>query len=783
MPMNNKSFKKGRNMDEILERPVSIVAVTRQTSIKSAVDIMSGNNIGCLIVNDHNGKFAGIVTERDIVGRAVASSMDLEKTMITDIMTPHIVSCSVGTPAGRAREIMAAHHIRHLPVVDNGVVVGILSARDLMGQQLLEDRAAAEEVAMLANCLKSIELSEAADTVTVEVPKLFKASRCLLCLWKGSHFAASHLPIFGENRAPAKSSQNADQSTSSGYCRVIDEPPVIVSETACLNSKGRLSCRPEEGELVGESGFYCDNIPDECRKAGVESPRIIIPLLISGLKRDPILQGPHFTDGSQNENPQTGRKAQSRQNPKEQLGGYLCMCGLAHSSIVDRELTCYKAKLTREILTSHLTNASLYHQARLTSLTDALTGVGSRRLLEKKLEVECARAKRYKRPFSVAILDLDNFKTINDVFGHAMGDHALKQLAECMKGQKRVPDVLARYGGDEFVILMPETEANDAKTFLERIRAKVQEIHVLENISMTVSCGIAQSKPDFSDSTSGVIRRADLALYEAKSAGRNCVKVWNKQMSQALKAGDIEFERIKKLKRRVAGLSEQAEKMFIQSIWGLVQALEAKDPYAKKHSENVMHYAVGIAEMMNISPRQLDVLRRAAMIHDIGNIGIPDAILSKPGRLTPHERKIIEQHPLIAVRILDKMSFLEQEIKIVRSHHEKWNGRGYPDGLLNTSIPVGARILAVADTFDALISNRAYHNPRSVAEALEILSDSSGYDFDPQVVKALVMWTEKVNNQRESVDQLTPEHLLSGQEPLDRKTTAELVADACGADV
>jgi len=149
-------------MEDVVERPEKIVTVTRDTTIKSAVDIMSGNQIGCLIVNDRSGKFAGIVTERDIVTRAVASSMDFEKATIKDIMTPHVVSCSVGTPAGRAREIMTVNHIRHLPVIDNGVVVGILSARDLMGKQLLEDRAAAEEVAMLANCLKSIELSSRA---------------------------------------------------------------------------------------------------------------------------------------------------------------------------------------------------------------------------------------------------------------------------------------------------------------------------------------------------------------------------------------------------------------------------------------------------------------------------------------------------------------------------------------------------------------------------------------------------------------------------------------------
>jgi diguanylate cyclase (GGDEF)-like protein len=715
-------------MEEIIERPASIVAVTRETTIKLAVDLMSGNQIGCLIVNDRSGKFAGIVTERDIVSRAVASSMDLEKATITEIMTPHVVSCSIGTPAGRAREIMAAHHIRHLPVIDNGVVVGILSARDLMGQQLLEDRAAAEDVAMLANCLKSIELSEAADTITEEVPKLFQATRSLLCLW----------------------------GTSSGFREVSDEPPVVASDTACLCNKEHIR-RPVDGsELVSENDFYCDSIPDECRKAGAQRPRMVIPLSISGLKKE---------------------------DSKEQLSGYLCMCGLAHSSIVNRKLTSYKAKLTREILTSHLTNASLYHQARLTSLTDALTGIGSRRLLENKLETECARSKRYKRPFSVAILDLDNFKTINDVFGHATGDDALKKLAECMKNQKRIPDVLARYGGDEFVILMPETEANDALTFMERIRAKVQQIEVQENVSMTISCGIAQSMPDFSDSSSDVIRRADLALYEAKSAGRNCVKLWNKQMSKVLKAGDIEFERIKNLKRRVAGLSVQAEKMFIQSIWGLVQALEAKDPYAKKHSECVMHYAVGIAEMMKISPKQLEVLRRAAMIHDIGNIGIPDAILSKPGRLTPHERKIIEQHPLIAVRILDKMSFLKQEVAIVRAHHEKWNGQGYPDGLLSTSIPIGARILAVADTFDALISDRSYHNSRSIAEAIEILTDSSGYDFDTEVVNALAMWVRNIHKQLGNADQLTQDDLLASQTHLDYRSTAELVADTCAVEV
>jgi putative nucleotidyltransferase with HDIG domain len=317
---------------------------------------------------------------------------------------------------------------------------------------------------------------------------------------------------------------------------------------------------------------------------------------------------------------------------------------------------------------------------------------------------------------------------------------------------------------------------------LERLRIEVQKINLGENLSMTISCGTSESLPNSSDSPGDVMRKADLALYEAKSAGRNCVRLWDQNMSKALKAGDIEVQRIKRLKRRIAGLSEQAEKMFIQSIWGLVQALEAKDPYAKKHSENVTNYAIGIAQAMNISPRQLEVIRRAGMIHDIGKIGVPDAILSKPGTLTPRERRIIEQHPLIAVRILEKMSFLEQEIAIVRGHHEKWNGQGYPDGLSKTSIPIGARIMALADTFDALTSNRSYHDSRSLDEAVKIMVDSSGYDFDPEVVESLVAWVEKVRSELGKADQLTTEDLLGHQEQLDENSVASFVVDVVTSD-
>jgi diguanylate cyclase (GGDEF)-like protein/putative nucleotidyltransferase with HDIG domain len=717
-------YQKGQQMYEAFERPSEIITINHNSSIKAAADKMLANKVSCLIVNNDQEEFIGLVTERDIVNRVVASSLDTEKTTIAQIMSTQIISCSPNTPSSEVREIMTVNQIRHLPIIDNGSVVGILSTRDLMARQLLEDRAAAEEVTMLSTCLKSIDLNEVAEIVTHEVPKLFLAEKCVLFICRDVSAAkASSLISYNNCSCPKKYLE-----------QLIDIP-----------------------QLSHGAEFHYDNIPSVCEKCGAQSPRLVIPLNVSPNS---------LTSTSHNS---------SKCKKSDSANCYLCMCTLAATIATNKELTSYKAKLAREILNSHLTNAKLYQEARLTSLTDSLTLVGSRKLLEDKLQAEFARSQRYKRTFSLAIIDLDNFKTINDILGHGAGDEALKKLAKCMKSQIRTTDILTRYGGDEFVILMPETKVKDAVILLERIRDKTRHIELMENLPMTISCGIAESLSKSTDSSREVLRRADLALYEAKSAGRNCVKVWDKTMSKALNNSDIENEKIKKLQRRIAGLSEQAEKTFIQSIWGLVQALEAKDSYTKKHSENVMHYAVGIAKSMKIASNQIKVIRRAAMIHDIGKIGIPDAILTKPAKLTPRERHIIEQHPLIAVRILEKMTFLEQEIAIIRHHHEKWNGQGYPDGLSNSEIPLGALIMAAADTLDALTSHRSYHKARSLDEAIEILIDSSGYDYAPKVVKGMVSWVDDIRNQV-GKSQLTAEDLLDSQRHLDNSSISTLIA-------
>jgi len=364
------------------------------------------------------------------------------------------------------------------------------------------------------------------------------------------------------------------------------------------------------------------------------------------------------------------------------------------------------------------------------------------------------------------MIDLDNFKTINDVLGHTAGDDALKELAECMRKLKRNSDILARYGGDEFLILMPETNDKDASALLERLRARIKQIKISEDLSLTISCGIAQSPKNGAKKASELVRRADSALYEAKSAGRDCIKIWNTSMSKQLSESDLEIEKIKRLQRRIAGLSEKSEKMFIQSIWSLVQALEAKDEYSRKHSEHVTHYAVCIAEMMGLGTKQIEIIRNASMLHDIGKIGVPDAILAKPSTLTRRERSVMEQHPLIAVQILKAMTFLERELDIIRHHHERWNGLGYPDGLAGVSIPLCARIIAVADSLDAITSNRSYKQSRSVSEAMEILTDSAGYDFDPGVINGLVCWVNKICDDVGTLESLTPDDLHEDQKLL-----------------
>ena len=689
-------------------QPDRVLTIQHNATVHEAAEIMRDGNVGALVVTDEQSKVVGITSERDLLNRVLAAHQDPRRVLVREVMTPNPATCGPDMSLTRAQEVMMSRQIRHLPLVDEeNRPVGMISSRDIMAHQVESDRAmrgAAEQVAMLSTGLKSLDFEEVVNLVTREVPKLFQATQGIL------FFPAENGPDGG----------------------------VLLSDRAkCPHSDEEMLGRADVKQALESGRVQYGDAPELCARMSGPSSQVLIPLDIYGLSRS------------------RGVNLGSR--------GVLCMCGMEGSSEDMRKLMRYKGTLVREVLNSNLTNAKLYQNARQDALTDALTAVGSRRLFEEKLEDELTRCQRYKRPLALVMVDIDDFKSINDKLGHVRGDDALCAFAELLGRQKRTSDVLARFGGDEFVLLMPETDLAGAVTIAERIREATEELEVPDGLPMTTSCGVAQFLADSELTGKTFVRHADLALYEAKKAGRNRVEIWERVAGRLTPEGFVETEKVANLQRRVEDMSARSKEMFVQSIWGLVQALEARDKYTRSHSENVMRYAVGIAETLGISTEEIEVIRRAAMIHDIGKIGVPDHILRKPGKLTDEERQTMQQHPLIAVAILGRMQFLGRELPIVRGHHERWDGSGYPDGIAGAAIAQGARVLAVADSFDAITSDRLYREARPLSKALEILSDCSGSQFDPDAAAAMARWVEQVGRELDKDGEVTASDLLDSQ--------------------
>jgi len=674
---------------------------------------MRDNNVGCVIVTGAEGKLCGIISERDIVNRVVAASADPDMTGISETMTTDVASVQPGATIGQVQELMAGRKIRHLPIVDDGKAIGMISSRDVIDEQLESariTREAAEEIAKLSKSFKAQHFSDILDVITREVPKVFKAQRAMLYI-----------------QAP----EGADEADSA----------IVRHRCHCTNRQRRKRSDVPD-PTRDERDILCHDAPQPCAKLCGASKAVIVPLEVNS-----------FSDAS------TEEKACQR--------GYLCMCGVEESLAAATDLVFYKGTLVREILCGVLSNARMYQDARDSYMTDPLTGVGTRRLFDEKLAAECIRAARYDRAFCLAIVDLDHFKTINDELGHDVGDQVLKAIGQIISEQKRQTDVVARYGGDEFVLLMPETGLENAVLVMERLREKVGAIPLPGDYGITLSCGVAEQMAGQQESGGDLFRQADLALFEAKRVGRDCTRSW-KNVSDRLGFDDyLSSKTVLDLQQQVTDLSVQSKDMFAESLWGLVRAIEARDPFTKSHSVNVMHYAVALAEVMGLGSEDVNVIRRAAMIHDIGMIGVPDDILREPNALTDEQRSKIEQHPRIGVHILQQMRALEREVPIVRHHHERWDGQGYPGGISGTRIPRDVRILSVADAFDAITSNRSHRRSRSVAEAVDIITAGARTQFDPAPVRALVQWVDTMGEQSGKGRQITAEELLETFEALE----------------
>ena len=362
------------------------------------------------------------------------------------------------------------------------------------------------------------------------------------------------------------------------------------------------------------------------------------------------------------------------------------------------------------------THADLVEQAA----TDPLTRLANHRAFHERLRDELSRALRHERPLTLALLDVDHFKAINDSLGHERGDVVLAAVAATLSDVARAEDVLARLGGDEFALLMPETDEQSALVAVERARAAIAGVELGTGLSVTVSAGVCglehAADPD------SLVRLADGALYWGKAHGRDAAWVYDPEVVRELSIS----ERADQLQRSQA----------LVGIRALARAIDAKDQSTREHSQRVATLACDIARRLDWSEERVALLEDAALVHDVGKIGVADAVLLKPGRLTEDEYDQIKRHAALGAQMVEDLLLAEQ-VGWIRAHHERPDGRGYPAGLIAAQIPDGAAILAVADAFDVMTATRIYSAARSREDALAECQRLVGAQFGPEPVAAL----------------------------------------------
>lgn len=372
------------------------------------------------------------------------------------------------------------------------------------------------------------------------------------------------------------------------------------------------------------------------------------------------------------------------------------------------------------------------------STRDFLTGLQNHRGFQERLELEVERANRYGQELCLLFIDLDRFKSINDALGHPAGDSILRQMGPLLRDNIRSIDVAARYGGDEFAVILPETDHESGKQAAERIRAQV-EAHdffaaspgnpahsesVLPSIRVTVTLGLACA-PQHHHKRDGLVMAADIALCRAKQIARNSIG---------------SYEDLSDNERRVdpQEIFEMLHKPDLAAVTSLAAAVDAKDRYTSGHSERVARYALALGEALDVEREIRDRLKIAGLLHDLGKIGVPDQVLNKPGSLSRDERDQIEQHPSLGGDIVRRAPQLDALLPAILHHHERWDGKGYPSGLAGEEIPLIARIMGIADAFDAMTSDRPYRKALPVETAILELRTNAGTQFDPALVEAFI---------------------------------------------
>ena len=416
-----------------------------------------------------------------------------------------------------------------------------------------------------------------------------------------------------------------------------------------------------------------------------------------------------------------------------------------------------------DLLATALHNSFVFQKLQQQSITDGLTGIKTRRFFWEALSSEWKRASRSGRPFSVVLIDLDKFKEVNDSLGHLEGDMVLARVGRLLEQKCRQSNVVARYGGDEFIILMPETGIEQAQALADRLRIWVATDPMLEEHHITGSFGVA-SFPVHGFSLEDLIRVADAGMYVAKHAGGNQVSTadafgGNSASERQLVSGYIEgflqrehngpehlaelVSTLHKLCGRDAdpnqrGTKNSDQKGIKEALEALSRAAELREHNAAGHGEQCGNYGGIIARGLNLSPQDVEEVIFTGRVHDLGKLFVPDRILNKAGALTEGEFGVIKTHPQVGAEVLRAIPEIERVAQAVESHHEAFDGSGYPFGLKGEDIPLFARIIAVADAYANMTSDRAFAPPKNNEQALVELGKLSGTHFDGMIVRLFV---------------------------------------------
>lgn len=413
-----------------------------------------------------------------------------------------------------------------------------------------------------------------------------------------------------------------------------------------------------------------------------------------------------------------------------------------------REFTESEIKFCRimaDVAGQALERAERLEEVAEAASRDPLTGLYNVREFQRRLDKEAERSDRTGAPLSILMVDVDYLKQVNDTYGHMTGDQLLCDMAKALLAELRVIDTVARYGGEEFGILLPETGSERARAVAERLRQRIEQLrHDGVPEPVTVSIGIA-SYPDHGLTAAEALHNADVALYTSKDEGRNRATVYGDDDRPAAVVAHEEEPlhdptMIEAIREALKGLETSRELLrHLDVIASLAAVMRAKDPDALDQMRDVSTMAELFLTHLPIGERERWTIHIACLLRDVGKLAIADEILQKQDVLTREEYEIVRRHPAVSAQIVQPLKGLEAVVPLVRHHHERWDGMGYPDGVKGEEIPYGARVVGLIDALYAMVRRRPYASrERGLRYACEEIRRNAGTQFDPDLARRLL---------------------------------------------